>query len=798
MRKLYLLLSLIFISLKVSSQCPQPDYLVAQPTAVNTIGLSWNANTGISPQLTEVQMVIWEGEDEDEVVSTFTTTQNPYTMTGVAGTPYRFRVRNLCAGGATSAWSNYARVTPGCEKTAPYYENFDVFEENVQGEYEGCWLYNHTGDYYGPGNESNDGLSSLPNVFSMSCTSEGAVSYLISPILLDMDNNKKFRFYARTEYFDGYTDIIPDHLIVGTMTVRADPSTFVPYQEINVEDTPYGREVEVDFSGYTGNAKYIAIKHPATQVSSTYSYIDDIMYFDSATCPPPFNVSVIENTDTTATIGWQDQEEVESYQIEYGPHGFTPGTGTILTGTGTEKQITGLTSGTEYDYYIRSACGSGFSDLVVGPRTFSTTCPAKSLPWVEKFNDLDQYGIDAIPDCFRLFNGSVNVYDEPFNYTDPSSTVTGTDDTTFLRKNGSDRVIIFTPTFDFVAGTTYSFNMKIRTIGWNNIGFLCKTGRGNKQYNMNIEFPLLNNFSSSEYSDIKYIFTPVISGTYSYMFAMGDTYNELIIDDLEVNEGYTSAIDLNNILFDFDGPLPPSVILEGTAIVYPVEYDFVYMPAPFTDAPWAIVGSGRSPLTATPSNVWEANENFITKINTKVDASDMQELYMSFDLLQTFNNVSSESIFRVIVNGEMLGDEIMPQTQIDDEYQTLNFDLTPYVGGDIRISLQHIGRGSNEDEGTGDDAYVDNLRFSSALGTGDPVSPDHIMVYPNPVKNTLTLQGLPEGSDVEIITLTGQVITKEKAEGPVSQIDMGNYASGMYFVKIGNGKVQKTYKIVKQ
>jgi Secretion system C-terminal sorting domain/Fibronectin type III domain len=794
MKKL-LLLSLIIFSVEASSQCPQPDYLVAQPTAVNTIGLSWNANTGISPQLTEVQMVIWEGEDEDEVVSTFTTTQNPYTMTGVAGTPYRFRVRNLCAGGATSAWSNYARVTPGCEKTAPYYENFDTIEEDWAGDYNGCWRYVTSGEFseWGQAYADNDGLSSQPYFFMMT---EG--EWLISPALLDMDSNKKLRFYLRTEYFTALTDMAPEPMIVGTITIRDDLSTFVPYQEVYTEDTPYGREVEVDFSGYTGEAKYIAIKHPVTQVSATYSYIDDILYFDSATCPPPFNASVIENTDTTATIGWEDQEEVDSYLIEYGPHGFTPGTGTVLTGTGTEKQITGLASGTEYDYYIRSACGSGFSDLVVGPRTFSTTCPAQSLPWVEKFNDLDQYGIDAIPDCFRLFNGSVNVYDEPFNYADSPTIVTGTDDTTFLRKNGSATLIYFTPTFDFVAGTTYSFTYKARTIGWNGTSISCMTGRGNKYYNMNIAFPYLNGFDSWQYSDIKYIFTPVISGTYSYMFAMGDTYNELIIDDLEVDEGYTSVIDLNNILFEFDGPLPLSVILEGTAIVYPVQNDFVYMPAPSTDAPWAIVGSGRSPLTATPANVWEANENFITKINTKVDASAMEELHMSFDLLQTFNNVSSESMFRVIVNGEMLGDEIMPQTQIDDEYQTLNFDLTPYVGGDIRISLQHIGRGSNEDEGTGDDAYVDNLRFSSALGTGDPVSPDHIMIYPNPVKNTLTLEGLPEGSDVEIITLAGQVIMKEKAEGPVSQIDMGNYASGMYFVKIGNEMIQKTYKIVKQ
>jgi hypothetical protein len=215
---------------------------------------------------------------------------------------------------------------------------------------------------------------------------------------------------------------------------------------------------------------------------------------------------------------------------------------------------------------------------------------------------------------------------------------------------------------------------------------------------------------------------------------------------------------------------------------------------------WVTAGSGRSPLTSSASNIWEANENFITKINTKVDASDMQELYMSFDLLQTFNNINSESRFRVIVNGEVLGDEIMPQTQSNDEYHTYEFDLTPYVGGDIRISLQHIGRGNNEDEGTSDSALVDNLRFSDhqMLGVGEPDSFAKIMVYPNPVQNVLTLQNLPEGSEIEIITLSGQVITKEKAGNTVATIDMANYASGMYFVKVSNSKDQKTYKVVKQ
>ena len=47
-----------------------------------------------------------------------------------------------------------------------------------------------------------------------------------------------------------------------------------------------------------------------------------------------------------------------SNEVEYGPHGFTRGTGTTLTTYTNSVVITGLTALTNYDVYVRSICSS--------------------------------------------------------------------------------------------------------------------------------------------------------------------------------------------------------------------------------------------------------------------------------------------------------------------------------------------------------------------------------------------------------------------------------------------------------
>lgn len=91
-------------------------------------------------------------------------------------------------------------------------------------------------------------------------------------------------------------------------------------------------------------------------------------------CPAPALLSFNNATQTSANLYWRSSGGNGTFEIEYGPAGFTPGTGITTTSTDTFKLITGLTAATSYQYYVRQNCsssGNGFSSIS-GPRNFAT------------------------------------------------------------------------------------------------------------------------------------------------------------------------------------------------------------------------------------------------------------------------------------------------------------------------------------------------------------------------------------------------------------------------------------------
>ena len=57
-------------------------------------------------------------------------------------------------------------------------------------------------------------------------------------------------------------------------------------------------------------------------------------------------------TDTSATLGWTAGCTDSAYSIEYGLSGFAPGTGNIVNSTADTVDINGLSSLTNYDFYV--------------------------------------------------------------------------------------------------------------------------------------------------------------------------------------------------------------------------------------------------------------------------------------------------------------------------------------------------------------------------------------------------------------------------------------------------------------
>ena len=94
-------------------------------------------------------------------------------------------------------------------------------------------------------------------------------------------------------------------------------------------------------------------------------------------CPPPTTVSSNTVTNNSANVTWVG---TGTFVVEYGPSGFTPGTGatagsgTVINPAVSPQAITGLNPASVYDVYVRQDCtgsANGFSTNV--KTSFTTT-----------------------------------------------------------------------------------------------------------------------------------------------------------------------------------------------------------------------------------------------------------------------------------------------------------------------------------------------------------------------------------------------------------------------------------------
>ncbi|MBK7409965.1 MAG: fibronectin type III domain-containing protein [Saprospirales bacterium] len=174
------------------------------------------------------------------------------------------------------------------------------------------------------------------------------------------------------------------------------------------------------------------------------------------TCPGPSSFYPVDINADNATFAWNSALEDGQYKLEYGPLGFTQGTGTVIFTNNLKETITGLTENTYYDIYLFFTCDDdGEAGKTLGPITFKTI-------W---YNDVGVSGIaepteadcnlsadqlltfylhnfGQYPQSLIPFNFAVNGVIIPIDFPD-DGLYTG------VIGNDSSEVVTFQTTYDF-------------------------------------------------------------------------------------------------------------------------------------------------------------------------------------------------------------------------------------------------------------------------------------------------------------------------------------------------------------
>ncbi|MBL7986418.1 MAG: hypothetical protein JNM91_15535, partial [Flavobacteriales bacterium] len=116
-------------------------------------------------------------------------------------------------------------------------------------------------------------------------------------------------------------------------------------------------------------------------------------------CAQPTATTVSSIGTTSADVSWTCAGCTGPYIVEYGPQGFTPGTGatagvggTIWTGApvaGSPVTITGLAPASGYSVYVRQECNPGVLYSVNNPATnFATNCATSTCTYIARIGDI--------------------------------------------------------------------------------------------------------------------------------------------------------------------------------------------------------------------------------------------------------------------------------------------------------------------------------------------------------------------------------------------------------------------------
>lgn len=338
----------------VALTCGFPTNLALDSTTSTTATFHWHPATpndnawevAVAPYGTSVDSVTF--------VSANDTT---YTAQGLnPDARYVVFVRTDCGGDASSAISINFRTECADYVAVPYMEDFDGYGSS---SFPSCWtrIISYSTYPYTSSSAAYGG-SSYGLYFYNTTYSSGTYSYAVAPAIDPSetlaDLSVRFNMKRTSSSVDA---------ILGIMTNPTDTATFTPIQTIQL--TTDWQEFLVPLTNVTATNGHLAIKTVLNN-SGTYGYVymDNFEVIYTPNCLKPTNFVSTGNTQTTVSLAWHEDGSATSWNVAYGPQGFNPNASDadVEPAYDTVITINNLTSGTIYDFYVQSNCGSEVSE----------------------------------------------------------------------------------------------------------------------------------------------------------------------------------------------------------------------------------------------------------------------------------------------------------------------------------------------------------------------------------------------------------------------------------------------------
>ena len=246
--------------------------------------------------------------------------------------------------------------------------------------------------------------------------------------------------------------------------------------------------------------------------------------YNIPSCPSPYSIQAGTSGTTNINVTWTNGPNDVSWELQYGPAGFTLGTGTIVSSTTNPVNVTGLTPSTCYQFWVRSICSVGDTSVWQGPTTICTDC----APLPDYCTDFESASVGSLPLCWTSFinTTATAAYIQTYGFNANS----GTNCVRMYNQNDANAtMMLIAPEVSTLSVGTHRANFWMRGDTTVTIGTMTNpTNPGTFT-----PFQTLQGLNTGSYTNFKVDFTGY-TGTDTYiafLWAPGATYDNVYIDD---------------------------------------------------------------------------------------------------------------------------------------------------------------------------------------------------------------------------------------------------------------------------
>jgi len=537
--------------------------------------------------------------------------------------------------------------------------------------------------------------------------------------------------------------------------------------------------------------------------------------YDPPSCIAPTALSATATSSTEATVSWTagDSETAWEYVVQSLGGGEPSGAGTATTTN--PISLTGLTSNTAYEFWLRADCGGDFSPWVNTSFVTSLDCgDSIDITYQNSFNGLlysfsapsGQYAsvtvggqTESCCDDMWITDGSGNAL-----YGSQATPIGGTLSGTFESTDGtiliyvnSDSSVSYTMTFEFncydppscIAPTGLSVTATSpteATVSWT---------------------------AGDSETSWEYVVQPLGSGEPSGA-GTAITTNPLSLGGLTQNTAYEIYLRA-----DCAGDFSPWVSTEFTTPPAPIIPDYINDFSTFPGDLWS-TGSPTNSFTsawladgfANDGSTGAAKSNIYFSNNIQVLESPIFDLSGGVYYLNMKAAVTQWNNTNAFAMGS--DDSVSVSVSVDggnyDVLHTWNESNNPGPTGTNMPEVELDAYSSANvkflitmSDGTVDDPedydfFIDDFQITSTSLGIQELSTLQFTYFPNPVNDKLTINAQTNIDNIVVLNMLGQVVSSQSPNSLNCLVDMAAMRTGVYFVQVSIGNNTQTVRVLKQ